>query len=58
MRGQRNASFFLCCHLGYPWLEIVRAQPFDTSMGLIEADLESWCVCERVPRWGYFIHPT
>jgi len=26
-------------------------------MGL-EADLGSWCVCERVPRWGHLLHPT
>ena len=28
---------------------------FDT---IIKADVGSWCVCERVPRWGYLLHPT
>ena len=27
-------------------------------MGLLEADLGSWCACECVPTWGHLICPT
>ena len=40
-------------NLGYPWLELLRSQPFDTIMGLFEADLGSWCACE----YGHFLYP-
>ena len=27
-------------------------------MGPVEADLGSWCACERVPTWGHLICPS
>jgi len=36
-------------NLGCPWFELSGAPPVDTTMGLVEADLGSWCVGEREP---------
>jgi len=40
--------------LGYPWFERFGAPPFDTTMGLVEADLGSWCAREH----GHFFYPS
>jgi len=42
-------SCLLVGHLGYLWLELSCAWRSYTIMGLAEADLGSWCVCECVP---------
>ena len=40
----------LLYNLGYPWLELLRAEPFDTHSGL-QAGLLSWCVCDQKSMW-------
>ena len=42
---------------GYPWRKPFGASPFDTTMGLVEADLGSWCACETVPTLVYLTCP-
>ena len=44
-------------NLGYPWLESLGTHPFDTIMGLVEADLGPG-VCERLCLFGLTYMPV
>jgi hypothetical protein len=45
-------------NVGYPWSELFGTPPFDTTIGLVEADLGSWSACEHGNHWYTFTSPT
>ena len=45
-------SFFWVCNVGYACPELLLAKPFDTMMGLVEAELGPWCVCASTILFG------